>query len=128
MLRSSRSMALGLCIGVLAIGACRTAPTRPAPRPVTVRVVNTTGVPATVWVARDSAHARLGSVPARGRGEWPVPWSFLQGRDTVGFIAFRDGSACVQRARFGTAERRRFTMVLRRTFPEPGAGRSCRWE
>ncbi|HEX9107272.1 MAG TPA: hypothetical protein VF832_08585 [Longimicrobiales bacterium] len=103
----------------------------PLPPPVTVRVLNETAAHAVIWVARDSAHWRLGAVDSAGRAEWPVPRSFLQQRDSVRFIAFRaaDDASCIQDARFANRGRKRFTVVLRREFPNPapGAKGMCRW-
>ncbi len=108
-----RNVSLVALLAVLATAACHHAPpasVRPGP---TVRVLNRSGCWATVWVARDSAHTRLGNVADGRRAEWPVPRSYVQGRDSVRFLAFRRGDArCVQTARRATAGVTRFAVRL----------------
>jgi len=126
-----RSLQWLVLVAAAAAAACAAHASRPAspPPPVTVRVVNQTAVHAVVWVARDSAHWRLGAVDSAGKAEFPVPRSFLERRDSVRFIAFNGATSCIQDARFANAGQRRFTMVLRREFPNaaPGATGACRW-
>ncbi len=103
----------------------------PGPPPIMVRVLNRTAVSAVVWVARDSVHWRLGAVDSAGRAEFPVPRSFLERRDSVRFLAFHgtDPGCVFQDARFATAGRKRFTVVLQREFPNPDPKKKepCRW-
>ena len=123
--------ALTLLLAAAAVSACAHHRPRaaPLPAPVTVRVLNQTSSHTVVWVARDSAHWRLGAVDSAGRAEWPVPRSFLQQRDSVRFIAFHADTACIQDARFANKGQSRFTVVLKREFPNPtpGAKGMCRW-
>jgi hypothetical protein len=77
-----------------------------------------------VWVAREAAHARLGQVPHRGTAEWRIPRSFIEGRDTVRFIAFAADKSCAQ-VRFPTVGRTHYALVLERG---EGSRRDCALE
>lgn len=78
----------------------------------TVRVINHSGCRAAVWVARDSAHTRLGRVADGREEELPVPQAFVAGRDSVRFLAFRGDSQCVQVTRLPAAGVTRFVLLL----------------
>lgn len=120
-----------ILVSALAVPACggRALPSPTAPR-ATVKVVNETMSPALLWVAHDSAHARLGVVEPLKSAEWAIPRSFVEGRDSVGFLAFAGDSACVQKARYDIGRRRHFTMVLKPVFLEanPGRKKLCSWK
>ncbi len=131
-MKPSRQQELALSL-VLTLGAaaCGGRPETPSPPPPGIlRVINRTTSPAAVWVARESAHWRLGAVEAAGTADLPVPPSFLAQRDSVRFLAFRDDTACVQDARFATRGRRHFIMVLQRELanPDKRKPRPCRWD
>jgi hypothetical protein len=119
-------------LAALALAACGGPAQSPSPHaaPVTVKVVNRSLSPAQVWVAHESAHARLGVVGALDTAEWPIPRSFVEGRDSVGFLAFAGDSACVQKARYQVGRRRHFTVVLRPVFLDssPGRKKLCNWK